>query len=65
VYEVKYHDYMGNHKIYAVKGKGPSLLVKHIHLDWASIKRLSTSGTDQYAEVFQDSLGTMKQLKGG
>ena len=44
--------------------------LKHICLDWANIKMLSMESsppalkefTDRYAEVFQDSLGTMKSF---
>ena len=73
--KVKYGDYVGDHKLYVVKGKGASLLgrdwLKHIRLDWANIKMLSIEGSlpalkelsDRYAEVFQDSLGTMKSFR--
>ena len=73
--KVKYGDYVGYHKLYVVKGKGPSLLgrdwLKHIRLDWANIKMLSMENSppalkelsDKYAEVFQDGLGTMKSFR--
>ena len=72
--KVKYVGYVGNHKLYVVKGKWPSLLgkdwLKYIRLDWADIKMLSMESsplalkepTDRYAEVYEDSLGTMKSF---
>ena len=63
--KVKYGDYVGDHKLYVVKGKGTSLLggdwLKHICLDWANIKMLSMERSllalkelsDKYAEVFR------------
>ena len=73
--KVKYVGYAGNHKLFVVKGKWPSLLgkdwLKYIRLDWADVKMLSMESsplalkepTDRYAEVYEDSLGTMKSFR--
>ena len=66
--QVKYGEYTGCDKLYVVGGEGPPLLgrdwLRHLRLDWTSVRRLSTSSsaliveelTRQYAEVFQDGL---------
>lgn len=72
--QVKYGEYTGHHKLYVVRGKGPPLLgrdwLKHLRLDWASVRMLSASRntqiveelTGKYAEVFAGGLGTMKHV---
>ena len=72
---VGYKDYVGEHKLYVVKGSGPPLLgrdwLKNIRLDWVNIKRLSAEShssavkelISHYSEVFQSGLGTMKHVR--
>ena len=39
--QVKYRDYEGEHTLYIVQGKGPTLLgrdcLQHVQLDWRSL----------------------------
>ena len=72
--QVKYGDYKGTLKLYAVDRAGPNLIgfnwLQHVCLDWkspgeATVKSQPRSLSDilnKHKEVFQDELGTMKDF---
>ena len=72
--QVKYQDYVGEHTMYVVQGKGPTLLgrdwLQHVQLDWWSLRVVHVSrraGTlsevlSRHDEMFADKLGCMSQF---
>ena len=70
--DVSYHSQQGSYTLYVVKGLGPNLLgrdwLKHIRLDWKgivmSVNQINSlsyqSLLDQYSEVFNNELGTLR-----
>ena len=69
--KVRHRGYEGNHTLYVVRGKGPSLLgrnwLSHIQLDWAKIRRVHSQDVhsaveellDKYNDVFTNTPGVM------
>ena len=73
--DVSYHSQQGSYTLYVVKGSGPNLLgrdwLKHIRLDWKgivmSVNQINSlsyqSLLDQYSEVFNNELGTLRSTQ--
>ena len=75
--DIRYGSQGGAHQLYTVKGSGPSLLgrdwLQNIHLNWASIKTLTTymynsqltlhQVVQKYREEFQPGMGTLREFK--